>query len=75
MLPAASKAAEFATLSIQKTCSALQSDPQLGISSEEAEKRRLNDGFNELELEEKESMIMKFVGQFENPLILLLLGR
>ncbi|KAI9348771.1 PMR1-type calcium-transporting P-type ATPase [Zopfochytrium polystomum] len=45
-----------------------------GLTSTEAEYRRRMHGPNELGSDEEESLITKFVEQFKNPLILLLLG-
>lgn len=68
-----SKSNQYSTLSIQKTFEALQVDPSLGLSAEEVQKRQLS-GLNILHLEQKESLIYKFIAQFQNPLILLLLA-
>ncbi|CEF67680.1 Secretory pathway calcium atpase [Strongyloides ratti] len=52
----------------------LKSNSSYGISQEEA-KRRINySGYNEFDVKEKESLTTKYVEQFKNPLILLLLG-
>jgi magnesium-transporting ATPase (P-type) len=45
-----------------------------GLTLDQVEKQRLIHGLNELDLEPKEGIISKFIEQFQNPLILLLLA-
>jgi P-type Ca2+ transporter type 2C len=52
----------------------LDVDPHYGLSPLEVEQRQREHGFNELESEEEESMVAKFLGQFKDPLIMLLMG-
>lgn len=52
----------------------LKSNTSFGLSQEEA-KRRINySGYNEFDVKEKESLTSKYLEQFKNPLIMLLLG-
>ena len=45
-----------------------------GLTSSEAASRRIQYGSNELDLNPPEPLFYKFIEQFQNPLILLLLG-
>ncbi|TMW58633.1 hypothetical protein Poli38472_010192 [Pythium oligandrum] len=52
----------------------LSVDPHYGLSAAEVEDRQREYGLNQLETEEEESMVLKFLGQFKDPLIMLLMG-
>lgn len=69
-----STSAEYCTLSVQRVCDILELNQKQGLSYEAADARRLKYGPNTLDLEQKESITGKFFQQFQNPLILLLLG-
>ena len=49
-------------------------DPEAGLSPDEVASRRRSHGYNELEEDEKEPMLTKFLSQLKEPLILLLFG-
>ncbi|CAJ0954960.1 unnamed protein product, partial [Mesorhabditis belari] len=59
---------------IQECVGMLRSDPVAGLSSAEATRRRQFHGFNEFEVNDPEPIWKKYVEQFKNPLILLLLS-
>lgn len=52
----------------------LKTNCNTGLTSSEAASRRIQYGCNELDLNPPESLFYKFMEQFQNPLILLLLG-
>jgi len=58
---------------VEETFHSLQTSEQ-GLSSQDAYSRKLANGRNVLEREGSESHLLKFIGQFKEPLILLLLG-
>ncbi|KAF8978440.1 High affinity Ca2+/Mn2+ P-type ATPase-like protein [Entomortierella lignicola] len=67
--------AAFARRSAQETASQLDTNPISGLTSQEANKRRLQYGSNEFDVDDDESIYLKFLKSFyENPLILLLLA-
>ncbi|KAF9358226.1 High affinity Ca2+/Mn2+ P-type ATPase-like protein [Mortierella sp. AD094] len=71
----ATPSAAFARRSAEETASQLDTHPASGLSTQEANKRRLQYGLNEFEVEDEESIYLKFLKSFyENPLILLLLA-
>ncbi|RHZ74086.1 hypothetical protein Glove_227g48 [Diversispora epigaea] len=66
--------AYFARCTIEKTTSELGTNTETGLSIQEANSKRKASGYNEFEVEDGENPIIKFIKQFiENPLILLLL--
>ena len=67
-------AGEAASRDWSEVTRALQVDPSRGLSRLEAERRRLLHGWNELDVGEKEAVWRKYLEQFRNPLILLLLA-
>ncbi|TGZ83422.1 calcium-transporting P [Ascodesmis nigricans] len=72
---AASPSAVFATLTPEETASRLQTNLHYGLnSSREAMDRREIHGSNEISKAEDEPLYMRFMKQFMEPLILLLLG-
>ena len=64
----------YSEIDVHELCSLLDTDLQRGLSQNDAQQRLLRDGLNELELGQKESLLFKFLEQFKDPLILLLLG-
>lgn len=67
---------EFCTLTVDETLQRLETDKKTGLGSiEEASRRKLAYGPNEVVAEEDEPLWKKFVSNFvEDPLILLLIG-
>ena len=59
--------------SSQDVLKALGTDPERGLRADDAAKRLLEYGPNELEQEEKTSALRLFVEQFKNPLLIVLL--
>lgn len=51
----------------------LESDPKLGLGSEEAKKRLERDGKNALESQAKKSFLSKLIDQFKDPMIIILM--
>lgn len=66
--------AESATLSVVEIERRLHSNLKLGLTWQEALSRSKIIGYNELRAPEEDSTLKKYVEQFKNPLILLLLG-
>ncbi|CAG8572940.1 15398_t:CDS:10 [Funneliformis caledonium] len=67
--------AYFARCTVEKTLSELHTNTETGLTTSEALYKQKTCGYNEFEVEDGESVIIKFFKQFiENPLILLLLG-
>ncbi|KAI8927779.1 PMR1-type calcium-transporting P-type ATPase [Entophlyctis helioformis] len=64
----------FARCSAWEACDRTKTNMESGLDHADIVKRRLLHGANELELDEPESLLAKFAEQFQNPLILLLLG-
>ncbi|KAL9622047.1 MAG: hypothetical protein Q9160_003546 [Pyrenula sp. 1 TL-2023] len=64
----------YSLLSPEETASRLSTSLSHGLSPSEAESRLLKDGPNELPSEEPEPMWLRFLKQFKETLILLLLG-
>ncbi|KAJ3329828.1 High affinity Ca2+/Mn2+ P-type ATPase-like protein [Blyttiomyces sp. JEL0837] len=64
----------FATKTIEETAQTQHTNIQSGISDDEASYRRRLAGPNDFGDDEEESMLSKFVDQFKNPLIVLLLA-
>lgn len=65
---------EASTLPADEVASRLRVDPHRGLSWPESTARRLMAGYNELHVTEQEPPWRKYLEQFRNPLILLLLG-
>lgn len=67
---------EFCTLTVEETLERLETDGKSGLNSlEDANRRKLAHGLNEVVGEEDEPLWKKFVSNFiEDPLILLLIG-
>lgn len=66
--------AEAASLGAEEVAARLHVDPRTGLWWQEAEQRRQLSGYNELTVKEEEPTWKKYIEQFKNPLILLLLG-
>ncbi|ODQ66871.1 calcium-transporting P [Nadsonia fulvescens var. elongata DSM 6958] len=68
--------ATYCALSVEETCTKLHTSVTDGLESvQDANYRRSVHGLNELVSEEEENMVLKFISQFyEDPLILLLIG-
>ena len=66
--------AKYSALPSEKAISDFESHPDIGLSPREVLKRRNEHGWNELEEQEKDSLISKFFDKFKDPLILLLFG-
>lgn len=60
--------------SIQELCAELKTHPQNGLTDAEAARRLAADGKNELPAAKKQSLIMRFFGQLQDPLIYVLLA-
>ncbi|XP_043288705.1 calcium-transporting ATPase type 2C member 1 [Venturia canescens] len=63
-----------ASLGADEVAARLHVDPKTGLSWPEAEQRRSLVGYNELTVKDEEPTWKKYVEQFKNPLILMLLG-
>uniref|UniRef100_A0A8P4G0E6 Calcium-transporting ATPase n=1 Tax=Dicentrarchus labrax TaxID=13489 RepID=A0A8P4G0E6_DICLA len=57
-----------------KKASELPADLQLGLTQEEVSRRRAYHGWNEFDISEEEPLWKKYISQFKDPLILLLLA-
>ena len=64
----------YSILSPQEAADRLQTSFAIGLSPTEAQSRLLKDGLNELPHEEEEPLWLRFLKQFKETLILLLLG-
>lgn len=67
--------AESAVYSVAEVERRLHSDLRNGLSWQEALSRSKIIGYNELRAPQEDSTFKKYVEQFKNPLILLLLGK
>ncbi|CAG8524862.1 106_t:CDS:10 [Dentiscutata heterogama] len=66
--------AYFACYTVEKSAQDLDSNLDNGLSSNKAAEKRKTNGYNEFEVEEGDHPVVKFIKQFvENPLVLLLL--
>ncbi|XP_067265891.1 calcium-transporting ATPase type 2C member 1 [Chanodichthys erythropterus] len=61
-------------LPVNEVACALQADLQFGLTQEEVERRRAYHGWNEFDISEDEPLWKKYISQFKDPLILLLLA-
>ncbi|KAM3872898.1 calcium-transporting ATPase type 2C member 1 [Diretmus argenteus] len=68
---ASKKASE---LPVNEVACILQADLQLGLTQEEVTRRRAYHGWNEFDINEEEPLWKKYISQFKDPLILLLLA-
>ncbi|CAG5097947.1 Similar to Atp2c1: Calcium-transporting ATPase type 2C member 1 (Rattus norvegicus) [Cotesia congregata] len=66
--------AEAASLGAEEVAAKFQVDTRTGLWWQEADARRQRYGFNELTVKEDDPTWKKYIEQFKNPLILLLLG-
>lgn len=60
-------------LTVEETVQELETDQKKGLSNTEIEKRRNNYGFNELKAKKKKSLIIKFLEQFKDFMIIVLI--
>lgn len=60
--------------SIQELCAELKTHPQNGLTDAEAARRLAADGKNELPAAKKQPLILRFLGQLQDPLIYVLLA-
>lgn len=65
---------EASLLTVEQLSQQLQVNPATGLSWDEATNRLNKLGYNEFNVEKQESLLEKYIEQFKNPLILLLLG-
>ena len=72
--PSSSITATYCILSPQQTADRLQTSTAVGLAPSEAQTRLIRDGPNELPHEEEEPLWLRFLKQFKETLILLLLG-
>ncbi|XP_078143116.1 calcium-transporting ATPase type 2C member 1 isoform X2 [Centroberyx gerrardi] len=68
---ASKKASE---LPVNEVACVLQAHLQLGLTQEEVSRRRAYHGWNEFDISEEEPLWRKYISQFKDPLILLLLA-
>ncbi|XP_056141546.1 calcium-transporting ATPase type 2C member 1 isoform X2 [Lampris incognitus] len=68
---ASKKASE---LPVNEVACILQADLQMGLTHEEVSRRRAYHGWNEFDISEEEPLWKKYISQFKDPLILLLLA-
>uniref|UniRef100_A0A672MK48 Calcium-transporting ATPase n=1 Tax=Sinocyclocheilus grahami TaxID=75366 RepID=A0A672MK48_SINGR len=61
-------------LPVNEVACALQADLQFGLTQEEVTRRRAYHGWNEFDISEDEPLWKKYISQFKDPLILLLLA-
>ncbi|TNN30759.1 Calcium-transporting ATPase type 2C member 1 [Liparis tanakae] len=61
-------------LPVHEVVCVLQADLQRGLSPEEVSRRRSYHGWNEFDISEEEPLWRKYLSQFKDPLILLLLA-
>ncbi|CAD5210533.1 unnamed protein product [Bursaphelenchus xylophilus] len=66
--------AKASSLTTQDVVNVLRTDLQNGLNSAEAQRRVNFSGYNEFEVVERESLTKKYLEQFKNPLIALLLA-
>ncbi|XP_037310497.2 calcium-transporting ATPase type 2C member 1 [Pungitius pungitius] len=61
-------------LPVHEVLCVLQADLQVGLNQEEVSRRRAYHGWNEFDISEDEPLWKKYISQFKDPLILLLLA-
>uniref|UniRef100_A0A8D3DLJ9 Calcium-transporting ATPase n=1 Tax=Scophthalmus maximus TaxID=52904 RepID=A0A8D3DLJ9_SCOMX len=61
-------------LPVNEVACVLQADLQSGLTQEEVSRRRVYHGWNEFDISEEEPLWRKYISQFKDPLILLLLA-
>ncbi|XP_077071078.1 calcium-transporting ATPase type 2C member 1 isoform X2 [Siphateles boraxobius] len=61
-------------LPVNEAACTLQADLQFGLTQEEVSRRRVYHGWNEFDIGEDEPLWKKYISQFKDPLILLLLA-
>ncbi|XP_026289386.1 calcium-transporting ATPase type 2C member 1 [Frankliniella occidentalis] len=65
---------EVSSMAVEEVASVLQVDVRTGLSWRESEQRRSLTGLNELAVLQEDPTWKKYIEQFKNPLIMLLLG-
>jgi len=65
---------QWHSLTVEEVADTLHTDLSQGLSAEEAEKRLRHFGPNEIPRKKKKSLILLFLSQFSNPLVLVLIG-
>lgn len=60
-------------LTVQNTIEELETNSEKGLSIQEIDKRRLSYGYNELKAKKKKSLIIKFLEQFKDFMIIVLI--
>ncbi|MCX7780482.1 MAG: cation-translocating P-type ATPase [Negativicutes bacterium] len=65
---------EWYQLSLKQTAEALGSDPSSGLTAAEAAKRLAANGPNELREKQRETLLQKFINQFKDFLVLILIA-
>lgn len=60
-------------LTVDETLNKLQTDAEKGLNNEEVEKRKEQYGLNELKAKKKKSLIIKFLEQFKDFMIIILI--
>ncbi|CAK8684674.1 unnamed protein product [Clavelina lepadiformis] len=68
------KALEASEMSVKEVSKELQADVKWGLSEGEVARRRKTHGFNEFEIKQDDPLWKKYLSQFKDPLILLLLA-
>lgn len=68
------EAKDAAALSVAEVVREMRSNYEVGLSSIEVERRKQKHGYNEMNIREDEPLWWKYVSQFKEPLILLLLS-
>ena len=64
---------DWYNLSVDETTQKLKTDIEKGLSTEEVERRQAQYGFNELKEKKKKSLIIKFLEQFKDFMIIILI--
>jgi Ca2+-transporting ATPase len=65
---------KYSSITIQECYDLLDTHPNTGLSLDQVRIRQQRYGKNELDQDERESLVKKFLEQFQDPLILLLLA-
>ncbi|XP_078520006.1 calcium-transporting ATPase type 2C member 1 isoform X3 [Lissotriton helveticus] len=68
------KSKKASELPVSEVVSILQADPQSGLTASEICHRRTFHGWNEFDISEDEPLWKKYISQFKNPLLMLLLA-
>ncbi|XP_039265858.2 calcium-transporting ATPase type 2C member 1-like isoform X2 [Styela clava] len=68
------KSTEAATMTVEEVTQEMQASVKWGLSDGEVGRRREKHGWNEFDIKENEPLWKKYLGQFKDPMILLLLA-